>query len=87
MRRPVDLPTVDGAGATATVGAMRPRTTRRRSSGSSISQRVGERAADVDLPVADMSLTYAVTATVVLLGLAAVAAGWRLQRFQLRGDE
>lgn len=52
-----------------------------------ISQRIGEWAADVDLPVADMSLTYAVVASAVLLAAAALAAGWRLQRFQLRGDE
>lgn len=52
-----------------------------------IAQRLGEAAADVDLPVADMSLGYAVVASVVLLGAGAVLAGWRLQRFQLRGDE
>lgn len=54
---------------------------------SAISQRFGERAADVDLPVAQMSLTYALVASVALLVVAALAAGWRLQRFQLRGDE
>lgn len=52
-----------------------------------IAERAGEAAADVDLPVADMSLTYAVTAGVVLLVVGVLAAGWRLQRFQLRGDE
>ena len=52
-----------------------------------IAQRLGEAAADVDLPVADMSLGYAVVASVVLLAAGAVLAGWRLQRFQLRGDE
>lgn len=52
-----------------------------------IAERLGESAADVDLPVADLSLTYAVTASVVLLLVGVVAAGWRLQRFQLRGDE
>lgn len=53
----------------------------------SIAQRIGERSADLDLPVSDLSLTYAVVAAVVLLVVAALAAGWRLQRFQLRGDE
>ena len=52
-----------------------------------IAERVGEVAADVDLPVADMTLVYAVTASLVLLVAGVVAAGWRLSRFQLRGDE
>ena len=53
----------------------------------SIAERLGEVAADVDLPVADLSLTYAVVASLVILVVGVLAAGWRLQRFQLRGDE
>ncbi|MGO0575257.1 hypothetical protein [Ornithinimicrobium panacihumi] len=53
----------------------------------SIAQRLGEAASDLDLPVAEMSLSYAVIASLVLLVLGALVAGWRLQRFQLRGDE
>ncbi|KUG56867.1 hypothetical protein AVL62_12110 [Serinicoccus chungangensis] len=50
-------------------------------------ERLGEVAADVDLPVADLSTTYAVIASLVLLGVGVGGAGWRLARFQLRGDE
>lgn len=53
----------------------------------SFSQRIGEAAAEVDLPVTDLSLTYAVIAALVLLVGGVAAAGWRLQRFQLSGDE
>ncbi|WP_192796703.1 hypothetical protein [Serinicoccus kebangsaanensis] len=52
-----------------------------------VAERLGESAADVDLAVADMGLTYAVIASAVLLLVGVAAAGWRLTRFQLRGDE
>jgi ABC-2 type transport system permease protein len=52
-----------------------------------LAERVGEQAAGVRLPVQDLSLGYAAAASVVLLVVAVLAAGWRLQRFQLRGDE
>ena len=52
-----------------------------------VAERLGEVAADVELPVEDLSLTYAVIASVVLLVVGIALAGWRLQRFQLRGDE
>ena len=52
-----------------------------------VAERLGEVAADVELPVEDLSLTYAVIASVVLLVVGVALAGWRLQRFQLRGDE
>lgn len=54
---------------------------------SAVSQRIGEAVAEIDLPVGQMSLTYAVVAAAVLLVLGPLMAGWRLQRFQLRGDE
>ena len=50
-------------------------------------ERLGEVAADVDLPVSDLSTTYAVVASVALLVVGVTAAGWRLARFQLKGDE
>lgn len=53
----------------------------------SLAERIGEAAADVDLPVEDLSLTYALVAGAIILVVGALAAGWRLQRFQLRGDE
>ncbi|MDO5739437.1 MAG: ABC transporter permease [Ornithinimicrobium sp.] len=52
-----------------------------------LAERIGEVAADVDLPVADLSLAYALIASVVVLVAGVLVAGWRLQRFQLRGDE
>lgn len=52
-----------------------------------IAERLGEAAAGVDLPVGALSLTYALVAGAVVLVVGALAAGWRLQRFQLRGDE
>lgn len=52
-----------------------------------LAERLGEVAADVDLPVDDVSTTYALTASVVLLAVGVAMAGWRLARFQLRGDE
>lgn len=54
---------------------------------SAISQRMGEAVADVDLPVGELSLGYAVTAALVVLVVGPLVAGWRLRRFQLRGDE
>ncbi len=53
----------------------------------SITQRLTESVADVELPVSDLTLTYAVVAALVVLVGGVGAAGWRLQRFQLRGDE
>lgn len=53
----------------------------------SITQRLAEAVGDIDMPVADMGLGYAVVAAVVVLVGGVGAAGWRLQRFQLRGDE
>lgn len=53
----------------------------------SMAERLGEAAADVDLPVTDLSLGYALTASVVVLVAGLGWAGWRLQRLQLRGDE
>ncbi|WP_134773997.1 ABC transporter permease [Ornithinimicrobium flavum] len=52
----------------------------------SFTQRVTEVVADVEMPV-DMGLGYAVVAAGLVLVLGVLAAGWRLQRFQLRGDE
>jgi ABC-2 type transport system permease protein len=52
----------------------------------SFTQRVTEAVADVEMPV-DMGLGYAVVAAALVLTLGVLAAGWRLQRFQLRGDE
>ena len=52
----------------------------------SFTQRVTEAVADVEMPV-DMGLGYAVVAAALVLVLGVLAAGWRLQRFQLRGDE
>jgi ABC-2 type transport system permease protein len=52
----------------------------------SFTQRVTEAVADVEMPV-DMGLGYAVAAASLVLVLGVLAAGWRLQRFQLRGDE
>lgn len=54
---------------------------------SSIAERIGEAVAEIDLPVEDMSLAFALVASVVLLVGGVAAAGWRLQRFQLSGDE
>lgn len=53
----------------------------------SITQRITEPVADIDLPVADLGLGYAVVAALVVLVVGVGAAGWRLQRFQLKGDE
>ncbi len=53
----------------------------------SVTQRLAEPVADIDLPVAEMGLRYAVVAAVVVLVVGVGAAGWRLQRFQLKGDE
>jgi ABC-2 type transport system permease protein len=53
----------------------------------SITQRLTEPVADIDLPVSDLGLGYAVVAAVVVLVVGVGAAGWRLQRFQLKGDE
>ena len=53
----------------------------------SITQRLTEPVADLDMPVEDMGLRYAVVAAVVVLVVGVGAAGWRLQRFQLKGDE
>lgn len=52
----------------------------------SFTQRITEPVADIDMPV-DMGLGYAVVAAVIVLAAGVVFAGWRLQRFQLRGDE
>lgn len=52
----------------------------------SFTQRITEAVADIDMPV-DMGLAYAVVAAVVVLVVGVAMAGWRLQRFQLRGDE
>lgn len=52
----------------------------------SITQRLAEVLAELDLGVA-MGLGYAVVAGLVVLVAGVGAAGWRLQRFQLRGDE
>ena len=52
----------------------------------SFTQRLVEPVADVDMPV-DIGLGYAAVATALVLVLGVLAAGWRLQRFQLRGDE
>ncbi|WP_122262788.1 ABC transporter permease [Ornithinimicrobium cerasi] len=49
-------------------------------------QRIAEQVADIDMPV-DMGLVYAVVAVVVVLVGGVAMAGWRLERFQLRGDE
>lgn len=53
----------------------------------SMTQRISESVADLDMPVADMGLRYAVVAAAVVLVVGVGAAGWRLQRFQLKGDE
>ena len=52
----------------------------------SFTQRITEAVADIDMPV-DMGLAYAVVAAVIVLVVGVAMAGWRLQRFQLRGDE
>lgn len=52
-----------------------------------ITQRLAEAVSELDLGAADMGLGYAVVAAVVVLVVGVAAAGWRLQRFQLRGDE
>ncbi|SOC55826.1 ABC transporter permease [Ornithinimicrobium cerasi] len=49
-------------------------------------QRIAEQVADTDMPV-DMGLVYAVVAALVVLVGGVAMAGWRLERFQLRGDE
>lgn len=51
-----------------------------------ITQRLAEATSALELSVA-MGLGYAVVAAAVILVLGVAAAGWRLQRFQLRGDE
>ena len=53
----------------------------------SLTQRLVDLVTDVDLPVVDLSSTYAVVASTVVLVVGVLLAGWRLQRFQLRGDE
>ncbi len=53
----------------------------------SLVQRLGDAATEVDVPPVDLSTTYAVVASVVVLVVGVLLAGWRLQRFQLRGDE
>jgi ABC-2 type transport system permease protein len=53
----------------------------------SLAQRLGDAATEVDVPPVDLSTTYAVVASVVVLVVGVLLAGWRLQRFQLRGDE
>lgn len=53
----------------------------------SITERLAEAVSDVDLPVRDLGLTYAVVAAVVLVVVGVGLAGYRLSRFQLRGDE
>lgn len=52
----------------------------------SITQRLAEAVSELDL-APEMGLGYAVLAALVLLVAGVGAAGWRLQRFQLRGDE
>lgn len=51
-----------------------------------ITQRLAEAVSELDL-APEMGLGYAVLASLVLLVAGVGAAGWRLQRFQLRGDE
>lgn len=51
-----------------------------------ITQRLAEAVSELDL-APEMGLGYAVLAALVLLVAGVGAAGWRLQRFQLRGDE
>ncbi|GAA1163484.1 ABC transporter permease [Ornithinimicrobium humiphilum] len=53
----------------------------------SFTQRITEAVADIDLPVSDLGLTYALVAAVVVLVGGIGMAGWRLARFQLKGDE
>ncbi|MGD8150269.1 hypothetical protein [Ornithinimicrobium sp. Y1694] len=50
-------------------------------------QRITESVAGIDLPLATIGLGYALIAALVVLVLGVGFAGWRLQRFQLRGDE
>lgn len=52
-----------------------------------ITQRLAEASSQLDLRADDMGLGYAVVAAVVVLVAGVAVAGWRLQRFQLRGDE
>ena len=52
-----------------------------------LAQRLGEAMTDVDIPPVDLSSTYAVVASLAVLVVGVLLAGWRLQRFQLRGDE
>lgn len=54
---------------------------------SSIVERIGESVAAVNLPVEDMSLTFALIASVVVLFGGVGVAAWRLAGFQLTGDE
>ena len=51
-----------------------------------ITHRLAEAVSELDL-APEMGLGYAVLAALVLLVAGVGAAGWRLQRFQLRGDE
>ncbi|QFG69342.1 ABC transporter permease [Ornithinimicrobium pratense] len=51
-----------------------------------ITQRLAEALSELDLGVA-MGLGYAVVAALFVLVAGVGGAGWRLQRFQLRGDE
>ena len=53
----------------------------------SLTQRLVDLVTDVDIPEVDLSPTYAVVASTVVLVVGVLLAGWRLQRFQLRGDE
>jgi ABC-2 type transport system permease protein len=53
----------------------------------SLTQRLVDLLTDVDIPAVDLSSTYAVVASMVVLVVGVLLAGWRLQRFQLRGDE
>lgn len=53
----------------------------------SLTQRLVDAGTDVDIPPVDLSTAYALVASVVVLVVGVLLAGWRLQRFQLRGDE
>ena len=52
-----------------------------------IGQRLVESLSEVDLQAGDMGLTYATIAAAIILIGGVLAAGYRLSRFQLRGDE